>query len=307
MSLILRRNFAIRLLILVTLIGPLFVACSSGPDPGSAKPQIVVTTNVLGDLVDNIVGDAADVEVMLPIGVDPHDYQASPRQVAGMMRADLVVANGLGLEAGMDDVIAQAASAGVTIVELGSLLDPLALASAPSRLDPHVWLDPIRMAEAADVIATELSVAFPSGDWMVNAEIYASALRRADGEIRSILGAVAEEDRTMVTNHESLGYFARRYGFEVVASVIPGGSTLAEPSSAELAALVAVIEREGVRAIFAETTEPGALARAVAAEVGGQVEVVELFTESLGAPGSGAETLIEMLTTDARRIAESLS
>jgi zinc/manganese transport system substrate-binding protein len=110
----------------------------------------------------------------------------------------------------------------------------------------------------------------------------------------------------MVTNHEAFGYFAARYGFEVIGVVIPGGSTLAEPSSAELAALVEIMESESVRVIFAETSQPTALAEAVAAELGGDVDVVELFTESLGPPGSGAETLSKMLLTNAERISAAL-
>ena len=110
----------------------------------------------------------------------------------------------------------------------------------------------------------------------------------------------------MVTNHEAFGYFADRYGFEIIGVVIPGGSTLAEPSSAELADLVEVMEQSGTGAIFAETTQPTTLAEAVAAELGGEVEVVELFTESLGGPGSGADTLQEMLVTNAGRISEAL-
>ena len=110
----------------------------------------------------------------------------------------------------------------------------------------------------------------------------------------------------MVTNHEAFGYFAARYGFETIGVVIPGGSTLAEPSSAELADLVEIMEQSGTNVIFAETTQPTTLAEAVAAELGDDVEVVELFTESLGGPGSGAETLSEMLLTNAGRISEAL-
>jgi zinc/manganese transport system substrate-binding protein len=224
-----------------------------------------------------------------------------------MLDADLVIVNGLGLEAGMEDVLEEVIADGATLIEVGPLVDPLPLGDAPDRLDPHIWMDPLRMAEAAAIIAAELAEVLPSVDWGAMADEYAAELREADAEIETILNQVEEGDRILVTNHDSLGYFADRYGFAVVASIIPGGSTLAEPSSAELAALVDVVEREQVRAIFAETTEPGALARAVAEEAGNGVAVVELFTGSLGGPGSGAETLIEMLKTNARLIADSLS
>jgi zinc/manganese transport system substrate-binding protein len=105
----------------------------------------------------------------------------------------------------------------------------------------------------------------------------------------------------------AIGYLALRYGFDVVGVVIPGGSTLAEPSSGDLAALVDTIRTEGVQAIFADVSEPSELANAVAAEVERKIAVVDLFTGSLGEEGSGADTLIGMLRTNANRIAEALS
>ena len=110
-----------------------------------------------------------------------------------------------------------------------------------------------------------------------------------------------------MTNHDSLGYFAQRYQLEVMGAVVPGGTTLAEPSSAALASLVELMQIEDIRVIFSENTEPAAVAEAVAAEVGPNVSVVELFTGSLGGPGSGAETLIDLLLTNAMRIAGALA
>ena len=173
--------------------------------------------------------------------------------------------------------------------------------------DPHFWLDPLRVAKAAHLIAHELTELDPSVDWEGRAEAYASELEALDEEIRSILAPIHAEDRKLITNHEALGYFAARYGFEILDTVIPGGATLADPSSAELAALVETIQEEGVRAIFAETIESTALAEALAAEAGSDVAVVELYTGSLGEPGSGAEDLIGMLRINAERIAEILA
>jgi zinc/manganese transport system substrate-binding protein len=127
-----------------------------------------------------------------------------------------------------------------------------------------------------------------------------------DTEIAGILAGIPAEQRKLVTNHRSLGYFAERYGFEVVGAIIPGGATLAEPSPADLAALTDTLRREGVRAIFTESTRPAALAEALAAELGEQVAVVGLYTESLGEAGSGAETYIGMQRLNAERIAAAL-
>lgn len=265
---------------------------------------IVATTTVLGDVASAVLGDAGTVEVIIPVGVDPHDFQASSQQGSSMARADLVVANGLDLEEGLGAVLESAEADGTRVLELAPLLDPLPMMSGGQ--DPHVWMDPLRMADAGRLIAAELTAIDGSKDWGARAEEYADELMQADTEIRDTLSVVPSERRVLITNHDSFGYFADRYGFDIVGVVIPGGSTLAEPSAAELAQLVRTIESQGVTAIFAETTQPVALAEAVAAEAGNEVQVVELYTGSLGEPGSGADTLPTMLLTNARRIAEAL-
>lgn len=317
------RSWAIAgLLVAVTV-----AACSGGAGDEEPRFTVVATTNILGDVVRNVVGADGDVEVLIPTGADPHDFQPSSQQVAKLVAADLVVANGLGLEEGLLDALESAASDGAPIVYLAPDLDPLLFSgdhdhdadheeadheetdhdTASGSLDPHVWLDPVRMAEAARIVADALATLDSSIDWTARADDYASRLADSDGRIQEILSAIPPENRKLVTNHDALGYFAARYGFTVIDTVIPGGATLGEPSSDELARLVENIRNEEVRAIFAETTEPTALAEAIAAEVGSGVEVVELFTGSLGGPGSGAETLIELLESNAARIAAALA
>ena len=317
-----------------------FAAC--GSDAGDGGLDVVVSTTILGDIVENIVGDSATVEVLMPVGADPHDYQPSSRQVAAISEADLVVVNGLGLEESLVEVLAAASADGANILEIAPLLDPLPFAAGHDHheedgdheedadheededheeeadheededheeggLDPHVWLDPVRMVDAVDLIVARLTEVDSSVDWAVTAAEYKDEIMLADWELQALLGTIPVDSRKLVSNHDSLGYLAARYGFEVIGVVIPGGSTLAEPSSAELADLVHAVEDEGVRAIFAETTQPDVLAEAVAAEVGQDVEIVTLFTGSLGAPGSGAETYLGMLRVNADRIAGALS
>ena len=327
-------------------------------EPQSERLLVAATTTILGDLVANVVGADADLVVLLPVGADPHDYRASAAQVALLHDADLVVANGLGLEEGILDVLEAAEADGINLLEVGDLLDPLPFGGhddeddgddhgdedesdhhgdeddhgdddgdeddhgdeddadhhgdegedhAHSGADPHFWMDPLRVAEAAHLIAQELASLDTTIDWMARADAYVSSIGELHEEIQAILAPIPHEDRELITNHDALGYFADRYGFEVIATVIPGGATLAEPSSAELAALVDRIRETGAPAIFAETIEPTVLAEALAAEAGSGVEVVELYTGSLGEPGSGADTLIGMLRVDARRIADALA
>ncbi|MBT8164577.1 MAG: zinc ABC transporter substrate-binding protein [Acidimicrobiia bacterium] len=291
--------------VLALSLGTALVAGACGGASDDTTLQVVATTSVLGDVVENVVGPDATVEVLVPLGSDPHDYQASAQQVAALQQADLVVANGLSLEEGLSDVLASVASDGANLLEIAPLVDPIPFGDGTTD-DPHVWLDPVRMADAADLIAAELSTLSTDGTWQDRSDAYRAELLALDAEISASVSELSEEDRVLVTNHDALEYFAARYGFEVAGTVIPSGTTLAEPSSAELAALVEEIDRLGVRAIFAETTEPTTLAEAIAAEAGEQVQVVELYTGSLGEAGSGADTLIGMLRTNARLIVEAL-
>jgi zinc/manganese transport system substrate-binding protein len=291
--------------------------CGTGAGPGT-PPQgacgplrVVVTTTVLGAVVSGVVGDLGEVEVLMPVGADPHEFQASAREAAAVRGADLLVANGLGLEGGLSAVLASAAARGTPVVEAASFVEVLPWGSgagASPAADPHIWTDPRRMAEVATGIGEALAAADPacSEEWRAAAATQRQALLDLDAEIEGILAAVPAERRRLVTNHAAFGYFADRYGFTVVGVIIPGGSTLAEPSPADLAGLVEVMRREGVRAVFAETTQPTGLADALAAELGPGVAVASLYTESLGPPGSGADTYAGMLRTDAERIAAAL-
>ena len=143
-------------------------------------------------------------------------------------------------------------------------------------------------------------------DWPRHVEAYIGEIMDTHQAAAALLTDVPAESRKLVTNHDSLGYFAARYAFEIIGVVIPGGSTLAEPSAAQLANLVEVLDREEIRAVFAETTQPTQLAEAIAAEATYDVKVVELFTGSLGHPGSGAETYLGMIMTNTRLIADAL-
>jgi zinc/manganese transport system substrate-binding protein len=287
----------------------------------SSEPVVTViaTTTILGDVLSAIVGDRGTVEVLLPIGADPHDFTPSSRQVAAMQGADLIVANGLGLEEGVIDVLEAVEDAGTRVLWLAEMLDPLPFLEVGhddgngddgddhGELDPHVWMDPIRMAAAAQIIADTLSAIAPEVDWGSPAQTYADALTLLDEEIARLVSVLPEDRRLLVTNHHSLGYFAARYGFTVVGTVIPGGTTLGAPSSADLAALVDLIEDLGIPAIFAENIDATALVAALAAEVDHPVAVVILTTDSLGEPGTEEATLLGLLRSNARLIVGALT
>lgn len=306
----------LRAIMVVAVAGAITLGACGTTGAGEGDIRIVVTTSTLGDLVSNVAGGDATVEVLMPLGADPHSFSPSSQQVAEMNDADLVVVNGLGLEEGFAAVLEGVVADGGRVLELGPMLDPIPFGlddhddpdddGDDHSIDPHVWMDPLRMAEAATIVAAELSELDPGSDWTERGAAYASELQELHSEIEAELSAIDHSDRLLVTNHEALGYFADRYDFEVVGTVIPGGSTLGDPSSEALASLVGTMRELGVSVVFAETTQPSALADAVAGELGGEVQVVELFTGSLGEPGSGAETLIDMLRISASRIALAL-
>jgi zinc/manganese transport system substrate-binding protein len=174
--------------------------------------------------------------------------------------------------------------------------------------DPHFFTDPSRMADAAEALVDVLLAEAPSLDpaaVRADAAAYVAELRALDAEVAEVLGDVPAERRVMVTNHEVFSYFADRYGFEVVGTVIPGGAT-GDATAGDLAQLLGTIHDSGVRAIFTDASSSSDLARTLADDAG-DVAVVELFTESLGDVGSGGGSYVEMVRTNAQRIAAALA
>jgi zinc/manganese transport system substrate-binding protein len=289
---------------LLWVVTALLLATACQTDAGNGTTTVVASTSIWGQVVHGVVGEDAEITVLMPVGADAHEFQMSSSQAALVATADLVIVNGLGLEEGMHDSLDAAVSDGANVLEVGESLDPITLTEG--EFDPHVWMDPLRVARAAEMIAERMSRVRTDIDWKIRADVFTARMVTTDVEIQEILAAVPAADRKLVTNHEALGYFAERYGFKVIGSVIPGPTTLDQPSSAELAALVAVMREAGVAVVFAETSNSAALAEAVAAELGQETQVVALYTESLGPPGSGADTVAGLLLTNARLIADAL-
>jgi zinc/manganese transport system substrate-binding protein len=293
-------------------------AGSSANTTAADLPTIVVTTNILGDVVTQVVGDLAEVEVIMPIGSDPHDFAPSAKQAESMENADLLVVNGAGFEEGMIDIIEQVESSGTPVFEFADHVELLELdgedhseedGDSHSGDDPHIWTDPSRMATAVEAFGSELSeleeIDAAAADRQVQA--YVAELTELDSAMEDTLAAVPPENRVLVTNHEVFSYFADRFDFEVVGAVIPSLTTSAEPSTAEVEALVELIEQEQIPAIFADTSGSTQLAEAIADSAGNEVAVAVLYSESLGEPGSGADSYIGMMTTNATLIAGALA
>ena len=278
------------------------VGCGGGESSEAGRPTIVVTTNILGQVVGELVGELGEVEVVMPLGADPHEFEPSAQQAEAMEGADLLVINGAGFEAGLADVIDQAVADGAPVFDAAAQVDVVAG-------DPHIWMDPQRMIGVVEGLGTRLAAVdgIDTGALAGRVDDAVAELMALDAELTETLGAISPAERVLVTNHEVLGYFADRYGFDVLGAVIPSTTTGAQASAGDLEQLAATIREAGVGTIFAETTQSADLAEALADEVGAEVQVVELFTESLGEPGSGADTYVAMMRANAQLIADGLS
>jgi zinc/manganese transport system substrate-binding protein len=298
-----------RLLGVAVVLAMAVTSCGGDDEPaaGNGPPLVVATTNILGDAVASALGDSVRVEVLIPADTDPHAFTPSPEQVALLRSADLVVANGLGLEEGLDSVLDAARDDGRDIVEAGSLVEPLSDTETDSA-DPHFWFDPLRMRDALDGIQAEVARIAPDAAAATAAALaaYQGRLASLDDELRALVDGVAPDRRLLVTNHDALAYLADAYGFRIVGTVIPGATTLAQPSAADLAELARAIVDNDVPAIFADTSGPTRLAEVVADETGRDIAVVELYTGSLGPPGSEAETYEGFVRTAVTRIVAAL-
>ncbi len=288
----------------------LAVSCTGAESTSSPAPaptfSVFTTNNIVADWVRQVGGDRVDVSSLLPPGTDPHSFQPGTRDVVRVADANLVFIVSLTLEAAwLDELVRNAAADPSRLVTLGEIADPLELEGG--ALDPHFWFDPLRVKRAVEEIAQRVSQMDPPGSsvYQANAQAYHQELDALHTWVQEQIVEISPQRRVLVTSHDSLGYFAARYGFEVVGTVIPGLTTEREPSAAELSELVDEIRRLQVPAVFTETTIGDRLARRIADEADIQV-VRSIYTDSLGAPGSGAETYVDMIRWDVNEIVEAL-
>ena len=300
----------LRTVLAVAAVGTIAIGCGSTADD-TVGPSIVVTHGVLGAVVRDIVGDDAEVIVLIPNGVDPHDWEPSAQDLERVTGADLVVANGLGFESGLEDALRNAVDSGVTVFEAtdhvtirdgthsGEEFHDEPEKEEHTDGDPHFWTDAAAMAEVVEALEVFL---FDAGvDVGDRAGMTAERLITLDDELREAAESLAVERRTLVTGHESLGYFADRYGFTLVGAVVPSLTTQAEVSAGEIAELKALVEAAGVDVVFSELGTPDKTVTAIADEVGARV--VEISTHVLPADGSYETFMRDLMTT----VVEALS
>ncbi len=267
-----------------------------GAAPGQAK--VVAATTQIGDFAHAVGGDRAKVVQLLQPNTDPHDYEPRPADVLETADADVVLLNGDNLDRWMGDVV-EAAGGRPAIVDLGARV-PVKVAGESegpeaARYDPHWWHDPRNARAAVTAIRDALTKANPGARdvYARNAAAYLAQLRVLDRGIAACMGRVAPAARRLVTDHDAFGYFARRYAITVVGAVIPSQSTQAQPSAGDVARLTALIRREGVKAVFPESSINAKLAQAIARQTGATSRY-RLYGDTLGPKGSSGATYLTM-------------
>ena len=261
---------------------------------------MVATTTQAADLVRQVGGARVNVDGMLRPGGDPHDYEPRPSDVAAVADATVVFRSGGEVDDWLSDVIDNAGGD----AEVVTLLDSV------KRLDddPHWWQDATNGVRAVEAIRAELTKADPAGraTFARNAERTARTLRSLDRQISACVERVPSAKRKIVTTHDALGYFARRYGVEVVGAVIPSLSTQAQASAGDVQRLVDQIRREDVEAVFPESSVNPDIEKAIAREAGASIGD-PLYADSLGPKGSPGETYTGALAADASALVRGMS
>ena len=269
--------------------------------------RVVATTSLIGDTVARVGGPAIALTTLMPPGQDPHSYQPAAAGLAAAADADLIFVNGWNLEEGLLGDLAATGDAPLVPVSAGISPRPAGDAGAA---DPHVWQDVANVMRWVDTVAATLSAADPANAaaYAANAAAYRAELAELDEFVRAQTATIPAEGRVLVTNHDTLAYFAAAYDFRVLGSVLPGASTLAEATAANLAALAEAMADAGVCSLFVETTAADQMARALSEELDDcdEVRVLSLYSDALGPPGSGADSYIGMMRANVAVIVDAL-
>lgn len=294
-------------LFLVVAVAAIVAGCSDDSDDASTEINVVTTLPLFADIASNIAGDRAVVDSLLPPGADPHTFEPSPSDVRKITEADVIFANGLGLEPSLLRVIGANISSGAVLVELAEA----AISAGVSTLsatglggpDPHLWMDPEIGNEYAAIVRGTLSLADPGGSdtYSGNYETYAATLDDTAQYMRDTAAAVPPDDRLIITTHDAFGYLARAIDFEVAGFVASGPGQDASPD--DVSGLITTIGDLGIAAVFTEpqTSVETRTLEQIASDAG--AEVCELYS---GALDDTVRTYVELLRFDAEELARCL-
>jgi manganese/zinc/iron transport system substrate-binding protein len=282
--------------------------------PGARLPRTVIATvAMVGDVVREISGGRIRAETLIGEGVDPHLFRPTRADIARLLNAEAVFANGHRLEGRMGDVLERVRAAGKPVVFLAESLPREKLRANPDypdAADPHVWMDPSLWSEASGAAEAALARLAPDAreSFADNAAGFRTRLARLDAYARDAMAGIPENARMLVTAHDAFSYFGARYGLEIES--IQGLSTEAEANLAAIEALVAKIVARRVPAVFAETSVPDRAVRALiegAAARGHRVRLGgNLFSDAMGRPGTYEGTYEGMIDHNVTTIARAL-
>lgn len=280
--------------------------------------RVVATTSILADVVARVGGDRVEIRQLVPLGVDPHAFEPTPQDARSLAEADVIFINGFGLEGFMATLLRDVESVPVISASLG--IEPLPFEGEhdgtepqtrgePSAhaADPHTWFDPNNVIRWTENIEMALATLDPDDapGYAARAAAYRRELATLDDDIRQAVSAIPADRRKLVTDHDELGYFAGEYGFTIVGAVIPGASSLADPSAEAMAELLDRVRSEGVPAVFVSSVVNPSLIETFARDAG--IRVVRLYGHSLTPPDGEAPSYLALMRYNAEAIAAALT
>ena len=302
-------------LYLTVLATPLLSGCSNAAK-SSGKVRVVATYSVLGDMVQNVAGDYADVVALVGPDGDAHTFEPTPKDGVSLAETDVIFANGIGFETWLDKLYSSSKSKAKRVIVTEGLHlrdgenahDHKSDEKHEHEVDPHVWHDVKNAIHMVGVIRDQLAEADPSNaeKYRANAAAYLDRLTALDGWVVEKVGTLPKERRKLVTSHDTFGYFADRHSFEVVGTVMASVSTEAsDPSPATFAKLVEEVKTANVPAIFAENVHNPKLIERLATEAGVKL-APPLLTDELGQPGTDGDTYEKMVRHNVTTIVDAL-
>jgi ABC-type Zn uptake system ZnuABC Zn-binding protein ZnuA len=277
-------------------------------------PVVLATETFLGDIAQNVAGSRLQIQTLLPVGLDPHNFELTPVDITKISKSDILLVNGSGLETWLQETLTNAggnhlvidASTGLAsrAAQPGELITPGAQGEV---IDPHFWLDPTKVITYVENIRDGLIQADPGGKeiYTSNAEAYIAQLQTLDQWVTDQVSQIPAGRRLLVTNHESLGYYADRYSFKIIGAILPSVTTDGSPSAQQLANLVDQIKASQAIAIFLEVGANAQLADMISNETGIKV-VTDLYTETLSDSNGDAPTYLDMIRYDTKKIVDAL-
>ena len=300
--------------VLAIIAASCVAGCAGGPAPSGSPDEtlrVVATFSILGDFVQNVGGDRVEVKTLVGAGRDAHEFQPSPADATAVAEAAAIFENGLGFETWLDDLVASSGSQALRVVATDGIEPRQGGHGSESErgdLDPHVWHNVANAIQMIRNVSEALATADPANTqtYRANAEAYVAELQELDEWIVSEVSRLPADRRKLVTSHDTFGFFAERYGLEVIGSALGTSTELADPSAGAIASLIEEIRAAGVPVIFAENVSGSRLIEQIAAEAGVKLGPA-LYTDALGAPGSEGDTYLKMMRFNVQTIVKALS